>query len=400
MSSSHTRPASRTEWAWLLLGVGIWSSLFGYATQEGLATTSDSLNYLGAAQSFAATGELRNANGTPYTAWPPLFPVLLSVWADTVPLSWRWLQLGCMATSLVLWGRLGQQLLTNQVLARLYVLVLAFSTPWLMCGGFLWSEPVFILLFSGYIYALYSYGTKGRRTMLAVATLCGMLLPLQRVSGFFVLAGVGLAVVLLYPARAWRQRWLLLAHGLLVLVGGCWWQYYALVVAASRSLQETREWVVWVQAAGDFGHAMGRWLLPMSARAEPVYALYAALFLLFNAVSLFVSGPRFLRLLGIVVAAVLLPLVPLAWLRQSGMGLTDAERYTAVVYAPCFLLLFAWVQRLLAPLNTPKRQRLLWVLGLCWLLYPAARMVRNAAYLHERKPVHTGTLVNPRGSAR
>jgi hypothetical protein len=156
---SSSRQTSRTEWEWLLLGAFIWGSLFGYATYNGLAMTFDSWNYLEAAQSFTAHGELRNADGTPYTMWPPLFPVLLSTWARLTPLHWKWLQAGCLMVSLVLWGGLGQRLLTHKVLARLYVLALAFSTPWLMCAGFLWSEPVFMLLFAGYVYTLYRYGT-------------------------------------------------------------------------------------------------------------------------------------------------------------------------------------------------------------------------------------------------
>lgn len=393
--NSHPHFVSRTEWGWLLLGVSIWCSLFGYATYPGLAMTPDSWNYLSAARSFATIGELRNANGTLYTAWPPLFPVLLSLWADTVPLSWKWLQVGCMASSLALWGHMGQLLLTHKVLARLYVLVLAFSTPWLMCAGFLWSEPVFLLLFSTYIYALYWYSITGNQLLLLLATLCGVLLPLQRVSGFFVLAGVGLAVVVLYPARAGRQRGILLAHGLIVLSAGLVWQYYTLLVVESRNLQEIKEWQVWVRAADDFGHAMGRWLLPMTNRAEQGHWAYAALFLLLSAIGVFVPGPRFLRLLGIVVAAVLLPLVPLAWLGQSGTGLTDADRYTAVVYAPFFLLLFAQAQRLLPQPVSSKQQRLVWLFGLCWLLYPAARMVRNAHYLHQREPARISASFAP-----
>lgn len=368
--------------------------MFGYATYHGLALTSDSWNYVGAAKSFVATGELRNANGTRYVAWPPLFPVVLASWAELLPLNWKWLQGGCLAASLVLWGRLGQQLLTHQWLTRLYILVLAFSTPWLMCGGFLWSEPLFILLLSGYLYALYSYSISGKTTLLLWATVCGMLLPLQRVSGFFVLAGVGLSVVLLYPAGAWRRKGILLAHGFLTVLPGCIWQYYTLVTAAARNLQDVREWTVWVQAATDFGHAMGRWLTPLTKQAAQGYGWYGAVFLLLLAVGLAVPGPRFLKLLGGMLPVVLLPLVPLAWLGQSGVGLTDADRYTAVMYAPFFLLLFARAQRITST-QSPSRQQLILILGFCWLLYPASRMVRNAIYLHERAPVAASLLRLP-----
>ena len=231
--------------------------------------------------------------------------------------------------------------------------------------------------------------------MLLLATAGGVLLPLQRVSGFFILAGVGLAVVVLYPARAWRQRGALFIHGLVVVAAGGAWQYYALVVAKSRSLQEVGGWLLWGQAAADFGHAMLRWLLPLSGPAGAASGLYAAAFLLLTMVGVAVPGPRFLRLLGIMVPIVVLPLVPLAWLGQSGIGLTDAERYTAVVYAPFFLLLFAQAQRLLAPRNIAGSRRLIWLLGLCWLLYPAARMVRNAVALHQREPPAVSTQLRP-----
>ncbi len=388
---SHSQVASGDSWGWLLLGVSIWCSLFGYATWHGLAMTSDSWNYVGAAKSLTATGQLRNANGTLYTAWPPLFPVVLALWTKFLPFGWKWLQGGCLVVSLLLWGCLGQQLLTHRLLIRLYILVLAFSTPWLMCGGFLWSEPLFILLLSGYLYALHRYSKSGKASLLLWATACGMLLPLQRASGFFVLAGVGLGVAVVYPAAAWRRRWLLLAHGLLTVGAGCVWQYYTLVVAAARDLQAVRGWDVGVQAATDFGHAMGRWLTPLTAQAVHGYGVYAVLFMLLMAIGLAVPGPRFLRLLGIMVPVVLLPLVPLAWLGQSGAGLTDADRYTAVIHAPFFLLLFAQVQRVLAS-QSQRRQQLIILLGFCWLAYPAARVVRNSIFLHQKSLTVSGTM--------
>lgn len=382
---SRSQVGSSTSWGGLLLGVSIWCGLFGYATWHGLAMTSDSWNYMGAAKSFTATGHLRNANGTLYTAWPPLFPVVLALWTKFLPLGWKWLQGGCLAVSLLLWGRLGQQLLSHQFLSQLYMLVLAFSTPWLMCGGFLWSEPLFVLLLSGYVYALHCYSKNGKLSMLLWATACGMLLPLQRASGFFVLAGVGLGVVVVYPAAAWRQRWRLLVHGLLAIGAGCIWQYYTLVIAAARDLRDIREWDVGVQAATDLGHAMGRWLTPLTAQAAQGYGVYAVLFMLLMAIGLAVPGPRFLRLLGIMIPVVLLPLVPLAWLGQSGVGLTDADRYTATMYAPFFLLLFAQAQRVLVT-QSQRRQHLLVLLGFCWLAYPAARAARNSLFLHRKPP--------------
>jgi len=60
---------------------------------------------------------------------------------------------------------------------------------------------------------------------------------------------------------------------------------------------------VWLHAAADSGHAMGRWLTPLSAWAETAYWLYAVIFLLTNIAALVTPGPRFLCLLGIVLTA-------------------------------------------------------------------------------------------------
>src|SRR5688572_17596485 len=53
-----------------------------YVTNCGLLLTYDSREYLSAANSFNEQGVFMGTDGTPYVFWPPLFPMILSLFAD------------------------------------------------------------------------------------------------------------------------------------------------------------------------------------------------------------------------------------------------------------------------------------------------------------------------------
>src|SRR5690349_7325647 len=61
------------------LAAALLLALLLYALLPGLARTADSRQYLAAAASFAESGRLLTTDGTPYTSWGPLYPVLLAL---------------------------------------------------------------------------------------------------------------------------------------------------------------------------------------------------------------------------------------------------------------------------------------------------------------------------------
>ena len=408
----------------LVLGAGmlVQLALFLYTTVPGLAGTSDSRLYLHAAHTLRATGQLLNPDGSPYRYWPPLYPLLLAAVGSLNGA--RLLHGAALLGSLLLWSWLGRQLLPRRR-ALLVPLLLALSAPGLLVGKFVWAECVFMLLVAAYVAALLQWLRTARVEWAVLATVVGVLLPLQRTLGLFLLAGGGAALLLgTWRHLAARGRGLLLLHLLLSGLGGVLWQAYALlVVAAPSRYHPPRGWGQLLSSLADYGFVLGHWLLPLpvSARAELPNVLWVAILLglfavlwprrrpgrqfgeLLSARGLagepanpaFPAAPgyRFSTQLvrevlwGAAVALVAL-VAALTVFAQSAAGVHDAERYASVLFGPVVLLvLAAW------PARAPRwLGRLL--LGL-WLLGLAGRAVHVARDLRQVPPLASASFTGP-----
>ena len=415
------RPRPLIGWL-LLVGVLVQLALFIYTTAPGLAGTSDSRLYLHAAQTLRATGQMLHPDGLPYRYWPPLYPLLLAAVGSLAGI--RLLHGAALLGSLLLWSWLGRQLLPPRR-ALLLPLLLALGTPGLLVGKFVWAECVCVLLLAAYMAALWQWLRSARAEWLALATAAGVLLPLQRTLGLFLLAGAGAALLLsTWRHLAARGRRLLLLHLLLSGLGGVLWQTYALVVVAAPSrYHPPRGWDQLLSAVADYGFVLGRWLLPLPAalRVALPHALWAAVLLgLFAALwprqrpwrqvgaltaprpagfeptNVALAAPHGLGfnprqvlavLWGAAVALVAL-VAGLTVFAQSAAGVHDAERYASVLVGPVLLLvLAAW------PARAPR-----WLsaglLGL-WLLGLAFRTGHVAHDLRRVPPLAAGSFARP-----
>lgn len=411
--AARRRPRPLIGWL-VVAGVLVQLGLFIYTTGPGLAGTSDSRLYLHAAQTLRATGQLLHPDGSPYRYWPPLYPLLLAVAGSLAGA--RLLHGAALVGSLLLWSWLGRQLLPRQR-ALLLPLLLALGTPGLLVGKFVWAECVFMLLVAAYVAALLQWLRSARAEWAALATVAGVLLPLQRTLGLFLLAGVGVALLLgTWRHLAARGRWLLLLHLLLSGLGGVLWQAYALVVVAAPSrYHPPRGWGQLVSSAADYGFVLERWLLPLptSARAGLPNALWAAVLLgLFAALwprrrpwrqvgalassriadaepantafpathGLSFSTQLVREVLWAAAVALVTLVAALTVFAQSAAGVHDAERYASVLFGPVVILvLAAW------PARAPRWLGAL-LLGL-WLLGSAVRVAHVARDLHRVPPL-------------
>jgi hypothetical protein len=390
-------------------------ALFIYASATGLAGTSDSRLYLHAAQTLRDTGHLLNPDGTPYRYWPPLYPMLLRV-CGALP-GVRALQGGCLVGSLLLWSWLGRQLLPAWRALTLPIL-LALSTPWLLVSKFVWAEGVFVLLFAGYAAALFLWLHTGRCAWWTMATLVGMLLPLQRTLGLFLLAGIGAGLLL--GAWRWlsvRQRWVLCLHLFLSGSGGVLWQCYALIIAGPSRYHPGRGWGQLLSSGADFGFVLARWLLllPASGRLllpnvvwfTVLLGLFVATWprknglgnntssltdaLLVQPLGIAQQSGAWVMLRGLWSAALSLIILVagLTVFAQSAAGIHDAERYASVLFAPLLVLvLAAWPTRAPQWLNAG--------LLLIWLLSTAVRVGHVARDLHRVPPLAPALFSSPR----
>ena len=401
-------------------------ALFAYATAPGLAGTGDSRHYLHAARTLRETGHLLNLDGTPYRYWPPLFPLLLSTVGSLAGV--RVLHGACLLGSLLLWSWLGRQLLPARR-ALVLPLLLALSTPWLLVSKFVWAESVFLLLFAAYAAALWRWLRTGQWQWWGLLTVVGALLPLQRTLGLFLLAGVGVGLLIGGWRRLSARGWgMFFFHLLMSGTGGVLWQWYALLVAGPSRYHPSRGWGQLLSSAADYGFVLGRWLLPLpvsgrtmlpdliwatgllglgwliwprhkttttktaaadASDAAPVTALLRSPNLLFRSQSeIDFSHQLMLKILWSAGAVLVLLVACLTVFSQSAAGIHDAERYASVLFAPFgLLLLAAW------PARAPR-----WLgagLVAVWLLGAAVRVGHVAQELRRVPPLPAGLFAGP-----
>lgn len=414
--------AARRYW-WPFVGLVVAAgllqlALFGYVTALGLAGTGDSRYYLHAAQTLRATGFLLNPDGTPYRYWPPLYPMLLRAMGSLAGV--RVLHGACLLGSLLLWSWLGRQLLPPRR-ALVVPVLLALSTPWLLVSKFVWAENVFLLLFGAYAVALWQWLRTGRWSWWAAATAVGLLLPLQRTLGLFLLAGVGVLLLSAWQRLSSLRRGQLLLHLVVSGTGGVLWQWYALLVAGPSRYHPSRGWSQLLSSGADYGFVVGRWLLPLPTTGRVLLpdvlwaAVLVGLFALLwprkqteqpvnepnSAVSITVAVTSAMpmngtepdnRLLlqtlwGASLALVAL-VAALTVFAQSAASIHDAERYASVLFAPVVVLvLAAW-----------PASRLRWLgraLLAIWLLGAAVRVGHVALDLRRVTPLTTASFPGP-----
>lgn len=340
---------ARLRFGWAL-GAGALALLGLYLVLSGggFGGTGGSFNYLAAARSLRAGGRLLGPDGTPYHLWGPLYPALLAVFAS--PVGIRWLHGVALLAHLGLWSWVGRFLLGRR--SWVLPLALALSTAVLVPAKFIWSETVFVALTAVYCVALAAWLRTGRGRWLAWATAAGFLLPLQRTSGVFLLAG---AAVGLLMGGAWRRRdrWRLLAHGAGCVVGVLGWSYYAALAGPSESGQPGG-WLKLLNTLADYGFVLMRWFGPIVAGwrgTTPAEAAGWALVLVGLLAVLWphtkLQRPQFptsiaaLQLFWWVVAADVLGHVVAVTRTRAGAGLHDTERYLAALVGPVLLLMLA-----------------------------------------------------------
>ncbi|GAB3857835.1 hypothetical protein GCM10028822_32190 [Hymenobacter terrigena] len=430
-ASSDSAAARRYWWPFpgLLVAAGLLQlALFAYATAPGLAGTGDSRYYLHAAHTLRETGHLLNPDGTPYRYWPPLFPLLLSACNSLAGV--RLLHSACLLGSLLLWSWLGRQLLPARR-ALAVPIMLALSTPWLLVSKFVWAESVFLLLFAAYAVALWQWLRTAQWQWWGLLTAVGVLLPLQRTLGLFLLAGVGAGLL----PGGWRGlstrgRGILFLHFLIGGTSGILWQWYALLVAGPSRYHPSRGWTQLLSSAADYGFVLGRWLLPFPVSSRtllPAFGWTTALLILgwllwprrsatakpvayvagasSEAVPITTSSHRpitrsssqiepnshiqlMLTALWSASVALVILVAGLTVFAQSAAGIHDAERYASVLFAPVVVLVLAgWLAR------APR-----WLgmgLMVVWLLGAAVRVSHVAQELRRVPPLPAGSFAGP-----
>lgn len=362
---------------WILSSAG----LYAITVVCGLGMTFDSAMYLSIARGFSESGFWESLEQPGLETWPPLFPLIVSwVGADQMV----FLNGLSLVLSLLVCWNISSRLVQAKTLRVLIMFAICTGTPLFLVHGFLWSEPVFILLFYSEL-ALLLMVRKDNSILAAIGlVLVANLLILQRHSGIFLV--FGLSLVLLIQARSSLQVFSSLSYFALGSLSFWLWNGGFSEGTHDRIsslidpllLLDFERYFLNLQA---FGYAISYWVVPYHTIWVLVVGLGMTLVLLL--------GPLRWKLVvskGEMQVYALLLISFLVYYFFLHLPHTvipdDPERYLSPLY-PLFIWLVLvpldWIPR--KGVNTLGGKITLMVLAI-WLSYVTVRSVKNVVFWH------------------
>lgn len=186
ITSYLLRITDRRLWPWYVAIVLGSVLLSWYGSAYGLLLTDDSYQYLSAAKSFARQGDFRSPDGSYYSYWPPLFPIIISLFADPID-ELRYLftvaQLVIAFTLLVI----TREFLSNGIGRLIFFGACMLNVQFIRLCVFLHSDLIFMMLAW---LASYLVMKSDRKIYFNLFLIAGFLLCIQRNAGLFWITGI------------------------------------------------------------------------------------------------------------------------------------------------------------------------------------------------------------------
>ena len=175
------------------------AALVVVASRDGPGVTADSVGYVAAARHFAAGGEFRYWDGTPFTTWPPGLPLILGtlIKVGVDPLvSTLVLNVLSAITLVALTYLIGRRLLSFPNIGLVPAALVAIALPTVRVHSQLWTEPLFTVLCLATIWLLMRMIQNGTSTsgVIAVAACVSMACSLRYI-GIALLPVVGVSLL-------------------------------------------------------------------------------------------------------------------------------------------------------------------------------------------------------------
>ncbi len=345
--------------------------LYAYATHNGLGITHDSRHYLAAARSLLHDGTLRNADGTAYTNWPPLYPVLLALARAEL----RHIRIGQVLVFLgilFLAHRLAVRNIRQPGLRVFFMGSVVFSTPLLLTSVFVWSEGFFVLLTLAALICFRHYQSSERAAHFWWLIIFGNLLCLQRLTGtFFVF---GFAVLVFIQGKSLKKA---ILYSVFSLAGTAAWLFRNTFLEHSPAFRQNILVISPLQSFIGYTEAFGDWFVPVSAP----FALKLAVGVLWFSGILFCQWRFRFKPSSFFFQANFLASWYLACMVLAGGEASETDRFAI----PAYLFIFGGIAAGLdAAFTVLSARRVLaaTLLLSVWMAYPVVRTVKNAAFWH------------------
>lgn len=344
-----------------------------YGRACGFILTSDSLQYLSAAKSFSEHGKFLSPDGTYYTYWQPLFPVILSVTTKPLVLL-GWLNIFNKLIMGIVLMSVANSFLKEFVYKIIFFIVSLCSVHTLMLSVFVWSD----LLFMTFAYLnLYVALHLERKNYFYYLLITGFLMCIQRNAGLFWIGGI--CLWMLQDKEIMLSKNLLrIAIFFLVSTSGLWaWNFYnTFFIPANFSFYKHSFFADIIYNTMLLIGTYTRMIVPLNH-----WILQIIFFLLIAGLIIYFLIKNFSRSAYLMLCILLV--YTAGYAAMVKLDMYEMDRYLSIV-APLVYLLFINVVEKFNQTEIKWIRYGLLVFILLWTVYPIARTIKNVQFWHER----------------
>jgi hypothetical protein len=357
---------------WFLQFCAVGLSSFAHAC--GFLVTADSIEYLAAAESFRENTQLLGSDGTPFVYWPPLFPLLLSLFENPL-IGLFWINTFCQLLAGLIIYELATRELKNFTISIVFVMLGMFSVHLMMATVFVWSDLIFVCLALCNFYS--TYKLLHNRTYWVLFLLSGFLMCLQRNAGIFWIAPT-CAWLCWYLTYNLKKRIMISIAAFLVMTAGFWyWNFNhprQITIGLNKLSMETGTQVM--NNLYLIGIALGKLFSPITG------AISFFIFVTISAASLYVLRVRLayhkhLQLIGFIGIVYVLCLS-----LYDNLDSNDLDRYLLPL-VPIILLFVGLALEDKSKQLSNQKQIIVRGLLILWMSYPLMRTISNVFLWHD-----------------
>jgi hypothetical protein len=210
----------------LLLSVAGVFLIFACTSKYGAGISHDSIAYIYAARSLAdGKGFLYFGYETPFVQWPPLFPALLALMLKAgfdCAITGRYINALVFGLIIFFTGRRFLSKVETYSLALMGQAAILLSYPLVFVSKFIWTEPLFILFLTLFIFKLEDYLIENKTKNLALSSVFAALACLTRYIGVTAII-TGLLLLFLQSKKFQHKLANMVAFGLVSTVPLMMW---------------------------------------------------------------------------------------------------------------------------------------------------------------------------------
>lgn len=245
----------------IITGIAVFSF---YVLSGGLMTTSDSAHYVSASYHLFHNGALLGVGKEAFTAFPPLYPMLLAVahFFSNPLVAMSMLHILIYTINAILITFFFKHFFGSTYITLGLLVFTLFSSPFMVNHVFIWSEAFFYTLCIPWFFLTLKVSKKQDIAYWAILTVVSLLLTMQRKTGFIFVLASTLFILLSTDHKTWK---LYLSTGVYLLVSSSFtfaWRFRAQMLTNEFMYDKHFSWLQTWKAINEEVIELGEWMIP------------------------------------------------------------------------------------------------------------------------------------------